>query len=107
MTEAMGAIPAGVNPREREVAEAELAHHARSFHPTALHKIGQRILGHLDPDGPAPRDEPEPAPAAGELRLWDRRDGRLGLEGHLAPEHGAAFRTLIEQLAAPRPAAVG
>ncbi len=107
ITETMGAIPAGVDPRERETAEAELARHARSFHPTALHKIGQRILAHLDPDGPAPRDEPEPAPAAGELRLWERRDGRLGLEGHLEPEHSAAFRTLIEQLAAPRPAAAG
>ncbi|MGH3549401.1 MAG: DUF222 domain-containing protein [Pseudonocardiaceae bacterium] len=89
------------------MAEAELAHHARSFHPTALHKIGQRILAHLDPDGPEPRDAPEVAPAAGELRWWERRDGRLGLEGFLEPEHGAAFRTLIEQLAAPRPAAVG
>jgi hypothetical protein len=36
--------------------------------------------------------------------LWDRRDGRLGLEGYLEPEHRAAFRSLIDQLAAPRPA---
>ncbi|MGA9309159.1 MAG: DUF222 domain-containing protein, partial [Pseudonocardiaceae bacterium] len=43
-------------------------------------------------------------PASGELRLWDRRDGRLGLEGYLEPEHRAAFRSLIDQLAAPRPA---
>ncbi|MGH3548154.1 MAG: DUF222 domain-containing protein [Pseudonocardiaceae bacterium] len=107
ITETMNAIPACVHAAERDAAEAELAHHARSFHPTALHKIGQRILAHLDPDGPAPRDEPELAPAAGELRLWERRDGRLGLEGLLEPEHGAAFRTLIEQLAATRPAAVG
>jgi hypothetical protein len=35
--------------------------------------------------------------------LWDRRDGRLGLEGYLEPEHRAAFRSLIDQLAAPRP----
>ncbi len=46
----------------------------------------------------------QPAPAAGELRLWDRHDGRLGLEGYLEPEHRAAFRSLIDQLAAPRPA---
>ncbi|MDQ2882089.1 MAG: HNH endonuclease [Actinomycetota bacterium] len=107
ITETINAIPACVNAADRDAAEAELAHHARSFHPTALHKIGQRILAHLDPDGPEPRDEPEPAPAAGELRLWERRDGRLGLEGHLEPEHSAAFRTLIEQLAAPRPATDG
>ncbi|MBA2470768.1 MAG: DUF222 domain-containing protein [Pseudonocardiales bacterium] len=41
------------------------------------------------------------------MRLWDRRDGRLGLEGYLEPEHSAAFRSLIEQLAAPRPATAG
>ncbi len=39
--------------------------------------------------------------------MWERRDGSLGLEGDLEPEHSAAFRTLIEQLAAPRPAAAG
>ncbi|MGH3610564.1 MAG: DUF222 domain-containing protein, partial [Pseudonocardiaceae bacterium] len=56
------------------------------------------------PDGPEPRDQPQAAPAAGKLRLWDRRDGRLGLEGYLEAEHRAAFRSLIDQLAAPRPA---
>ncbi|MGH3780048.1 MAG: DUF222 domain-containing protein [Pseudonocardiaceae bacterium] len=107
ITETMTAIPACVNAADRDAAEAELARHARSFHPTALHKIGQRILAHLDPDGPAPRDEPQPGPAAGELRFWERRDGRLGLEGYLEPEHSAAFRSLIEQLAAPHPATAG
>jgi hypothetical protein len=103
----MTAIPGGVSAVEREAAEAELAHHARSFNPTPLHKIGQRILDHLNPDGPAPRDKQEPAPIAGELRFWDRRDGGLGLEGYLEAEHGATFRSLIEQLAAPRRATEG
>jgi hypothetical protein len=104
ITETMTAIPATVSPTDRDAAEADLARHARSFTPTSLHKIGQRTLAYLDPDGPEPRDEPQPHPAAGELRLWDRRDGRLGLEGYLEPEHRAAVRSLIEQLAAPRPA---
>ncbi len=107
LTETINAIPTTVSPTDREAAEAELARHARSFQPTALHKIGLRILGHLDPDGPAPPDEQELAPAAGELRFWERRDGRLGLEGYLEPEHSVAFRSLIEQLATPRPAANG
>ncbi|HEX4103798.1 MAG TPA: DUF222 domain-containing protein, partial [Pseudonocardiaceae bacterium] len=107
ITETMGAIPAWVSAVERDAAEADLARHARSFHPTSLHKIGQRILGCLDPDGRQPRDEPQPDPGAGELRMWDRRDGRLGLEGYLEPEHRAAVRSLIEQLAAPRPAIAG
>jgi hypothetical protein len=105
ITETMTAIPTCVSATDRDAAEAELARHARSFNSTSLHKIGQRILAYLDPDGPEPRDEPQPDPAAGELRLWDRRDGRLGLDGYLEPEHGAAFRSLIEQLAAPRAAA--
>jgi hypothetical protein len=107
ISEMMTAIPACVSATDREAAETELARHARSFNPSSLHKIAQRILAHLDPDGPAPRDDPELVPAAGELRFWDRRDGRLGLEGYLEPEHSAAFRSLIEQLAAPHPATAG
>ncbi len=107
ITETMNAIPASVSVAEREAAEADLARHARSFDPTSLSKIGRHILAHLDQDGPPPRDDQEPAPAAGEFRFWERRDGRLGLEGFLEPEHSAAFRSLIEQFAAPRPAADG
>jgi hypothetical protein len=107
IAETMNAIPASVSITDREAAEADLAHYARSFDPTSLHKIGRHILAHLDPDGPQPRDEQEPAHAAGELRFWERRDGRLGLEGFLEPEHRAVFRALIEQFAAPRPAAEG
>ncbi|MGH3916095.1 MAG: DUF222 domain-containing protein, partial [Pseudonocardiaceae bacterium] len=62
----------------------------------------------LDPDGPAPVDDPAPTtPARGELWLRDRRDGRLGLEGWLDAEHGGMVRALIEQLATRRPATDG
>jgi hypothetical protein len=57
LTETITAIPARVSAADRAAAEADLAHHARSFNPTSLHKIAQRILAHLDPDGPAPRDK--------------------------------------------------
>jgi hypothetical protein len=107
IAETMSAIPTSVGVEQREAAEADLARYARSFNPASLYKIGRHILAHLDQDGPQPRDEPEPTAAAGELRLRERRDGRLGLEGFLEPEHGAAFRSLIEQFAAPRPAAEG
>jgi hypothetical protein len=52
-------------------------------------------------------EEPEAAAGAGELRLRERRDGWLGLEGFLESEQGGVFRSLIEQFAAPRPAAEG
>ncbi|MGH3773097.1 MAG: DUF222 domain-containing protein [Pseudonocardiaceae bacterium] len=80
ITETMNAIPTSVSLTDREAAEADLARYARSFDPTSLHKIGRHILAHLDPDGRQPRDQ-EPTPAAGELRLRERRDGRLGLDG--------------------------
>ncbi|MGA9312442.1 MAG: DUF222 domain-containing protein, partial [Pseudonocardiaceae bacterium] len=57
ITETIGAIPASVRTDDRDAAEAELARHARSFNSTSLHRIGQHILAHLDPDGPEPRDE--------------------------------------------------
>jgi len=107
IVETMKAIPTSVSIAERETAEADLAHYAQSFGPTSLYKIGRHLLAHVDPDGPQPRDGQEPASAAGEFRFWDRRDGRLGLEGFLEPEHIAAFRSLIEQFAAPRPASDG
>lgn len=107
IAETMNAIPTSVSVADRETAETELARHARSFDPTSLYKIGRHILAHLDPDGPPPSDEPESVLAAGELRFRERRDGRLGLEGFLEPEHSATFRALIEQFAAPRPAAEG
>ena len=107
ITETMAAIPASVSIEQREAAEADLARYAHSFNPASLHKIGRHILAHLDQDGSPPREKPEPAAAAGELRLRERRDGRLGLEGFLEPEHSGAFRSLIEQFAAPRPASEG
>jgi Domain of unknown function (DUF222) len=61
LTETIGPITASVSATERETAEAELARHAWSFNFTSLHRIGQHILAHLDPDGPEPRDEPERA----------------------------------------------
>ena len=100
--EMMDAVPASITAAQRAEVEADLARHARTFGPTELAKLGQRLLAHLDPDGPEPRDD-NPAPAAGELRLWNRRDGTLGFEGWLDGEHGPQFQGLIDQLAKPRP----
>ena len=100
--EIMDAVPASTSSAQRAEVEADLARHARTFGPTELVKLGQHMLAHLDPDGPEPRDD-EPAPAAGELRLRNRRDGKLGFEGWLDGEHGPQFQGLIDQLAKPRP----
>jgi hypothetical protein len=108
ITETMAALPASVPEPAREHAEAVLAGYARDFDPRRLRIIAQRLLAHLDPDGPPPSDDPTPAaPVRGELWLRERRDGRLGLEGWLDPEHGGMVRALIEQLATRRPTADG
>jgi Domain of unknown function (DUF222) len=66
--------------------------------------IARRILDQLDPDGTPPLEESDdPCPAAGELRIRDRRDGGISLEGWFDALHGIAFRALIKQLATPRP----
>ncbi len=106
ITEAMAALPARVSQDDRDWAEATLAEHAQNFDPPRLRVIARRVIDQLDPDGPAPRGEPDdPCPAAGELHIRDRRDGGITLEGWLDALHGTAFRGLIEQLATPRPLA--
>ncbi|MGH3692782.1 MAG: DUF222 domain-containing protein [Pseudonocardiaceae bacterium] len=103
ITQTMAALPSSASPSEREWAEATLAEHAQNFDPRRLSVIARRVLDKLDPDGPAPAEPDDPCPAAGELRIRDRRDGGISIEGWLDELHGAAFRGLIEQLAAPRP----
>jgi hypothetical protein len=108
ITETMVLLPTSVPEPARERVEADLAGYARDFDPRRLRIIARRMLDVLDPDGPEPADDPTPAtPARGELWLRDRRDGRLGLEGWLDPEHGSMVRSLIEQLAARRPTTDG
>jgi Domain of unknown function (DUF222) len=105
IAQTMAVLPSTVSPQDRDWVEATLAEHAHNFDPRRLRTIAQRIVEQLDPDGPAPAEPDDPCPAAGELRIRDRRDGGISLEGWLDALHGAAFRGLIEQLAAPRPLA--
>lgn len=106
IAETMAALPADVSGTDREWAEAHLAEWAPRLDPAALGKLGARVLGFLDPDGPEPAADDKPAPA-GELRLRDRRNGGVGFEGWLDGEHGPALRELIDQLAKPRPTSEG
>lgn len=106
IAETMAALPADVTGTDRDWAEAHLAEWAPRLDPAALAKLGARVLGFLDPDGPEPAADDKPA-TAGELRLRDRRNGGVGFEGWLDGEHGPALRELIDQLAKPRPASEG
>ncbi|WP_198347612.1 HNH endonuclease signature motif containing protein [Nocardia terrae] len=47
----MDRIPADIDPVQRDKAEIQLAYFATQSTPDDLPKVGDRILGHLDPDG--------------------------------------------------------
>ncbi|MGH3785333.1 MAG: DUF222 domain-containing protein [Pseudonocardiaceae bacterium] len=102
ITQTMAALPSTASQQDRDWAEATLAEHAQNFDPRRLRVIARRIVDQLDPDGPPPAEPDDPWPASGELRIRDRRDGGIRIEGWLDALHGTAFRGLIEQLAAPR-----
>jgi hypothetical protein len=57
----------------------------------------ERILAHLDPDGPRPPGD-EPAPPRRELSLHRRKDGFWRLSGLLDELTGAKTRALLEAL---------
>jgi MoxR-like ATPase len=66
------AIPAADRAEHAAVVESTLLEHARVVDPRTVRLLGQRILAHLDPDGPSPAEErlqqahratePEPSP---------------------------------------------
>ena len=51
------AIPAAERAEHAERVEATLLEHARTSDPRTVKLLGQRILAHLDPDGPCPEEQ--------------------------------------------------
>ncbi|HEU0127237.1 MAG TPA: DUF222 domain-containing protein, partial [Pseudonocardiaceae bacterium] len=92
--------PCGDAPGGTAQAEQTLAHTARRFGPTALSRIGERLLAHLDPDGTAPAEEPE---TMRELRVRTGPDGTVSLNGKLDPEGGARVLEVLGSLNGRRP----
>ncbi|HEU0086193.1 MAG TPA: DUF222 domain-containing protein [Pseudonocardiaceae bacterium] len=93
-------IPPATHPETAAQAEQTLATAARRFDPTALARIGERLLAHLDPDGAAPAEEPE---TQRELRVRTRPDGTVRLTGKLDPEGGATVLAVLGSLNSRRP----
>lgn len=100
ITATMRRIPPSTHPEVAAQAEQTLAHAARRFDPTALTRIGERLLAHLDPDGSAPAEEPE---HQRELRVRTGPDGAVSLSGKLDPEGGARVLEVLNSLNGRRP----
>jgi hypothetical protein len=86
-------------------AEAFLAGQAHHLDSHQLSVVAAHLRGHLDHDG-ALREERD-AVEDRELHLGQDRAGRTTFRGRLDAQAGAALRTAVEVLAAPRPASEG
>ena len=99
---AMGAVARVPDLASDTVADAEalLAEQARQLAPRGLQRVADRLLAHLDPDGVAPLDPPEPDD---DLSLATRRrDGALAITALI---HGAVdadtVREVLDALSTP------
>jgi hypothetical protein len=102
IADAVEAIPAADRAEHAESVEATLLEHARTSDPRTVKLLGQRILAHLDPDGPSPEEQ--------RLQQTHRRltlsplDDSCGLlEGRLSPTCRAIWEAVLTPLAECRP----
>lgn len=93
-------IPASVPVAQKESAEAQLAEYARTGWPDDLAKLGDRILGFLDPDGVLVDDKDRQRMR--ELTIGKQRvDGMSPIRGELTPELRALLDPVLAKLARP------
>jgi len=96
------AIPAGDRAQHAVQVEATLLEHARRVDPHTVRLLGQRILAHLDPDGPSPAEQ-RLQQAHRRLNLTRLPDSTGLLDGRLTPTCQAIWETILTPLAARRP----
>jgi Domain of unknown function (DUF222) len=106
ITTAVDQLPDTVDPGTRADAETALVSAAGAHDPRALAHVGTHLRHTLDETGGEDLAETEARQVATrELQLREQNDGSLVVRGHLDPELGAAFRSQLTPLAAPRPTA--
>jgi len=84
IAETVEAIPERERAEHAGPVETTLLEHARTNDPRTVRLLGQRILAHLDPDGPSP-DEQRMQQAHRQLRLNRLPDSTGLLDGRLSP----------------------
>ncbi|MFL6163934.1 MAG: DUF222 domain-containing protein [Jatrophihabitantaceae bacterium] len=102
IAETVEAIPAAERAEHAGPVESTLLEHARTSDPRTVRLLGQRILAHLDPDGPSP-DERRLQQAHRRLTLSRNPDSSGLLDGRLSPTCQAIWEAVLTPLAAQRP----
>ncbi|MFL6163217.1 MAG: DUF222 domain-containing protein [Jatrophihabitantaceae bacterium] len=103
IAETVEAIPAQDRAEHAGMVESTLLEHARTSDPRTVRLLGQRILAHLDPDGPSP-EERRLQQAHRRLSLTRLPDSSGLLDGRLSPACQAIWEAVLTPLAAQRPA---
>ncbi|MCU1642384.1 MAG: hypothetical protein JWN03_2659, partial [Nocardia sp.] len=96
----MNRLPDNASAADRDYAEAQMAHHARTLDPTHLPRIGEIVLNTLDPDGTltehADRQRQRSASVGPQ-----RYDLMSTLTVELTPDARSAFDAVMAKLARP------
>jgi hypothetical protein len=95
-------IPVADRAEHAPTVETTLLEHARTVDPRTVRLLGQRILAHLDPDGPSPTEE-RLQQAHRRLNLTRLPDSAGLLDGQLTPTCQAIWEAILTPLAARRP----
>jgi hypothetical protein len=95
-------IPAADRAEHARSVETILLEHARTVDPRTVKLLGQRILAHLDPDGPSPTEE-RLQQSHRRLSLTRQADSVGLLDGQLTPTCQAIWEAILTPLAARRP----
>jgi hypothetical protein len=96
------AIPVADRAEHAAAVESTLLEHARTVDPRTVRLLGQRILAHLDPDGPSPAEERQQQ-SHRRLSLTRQADSVGLLDGQLTPTCQAIWEAILTPLAARRP----
>jgi Domain of unknown function (DUF222) len=102
IAETVEAIPTPQRAEHATTVETTLLEHARTHDPRTVRLLGQRILAHLDPDGPSPEEQRQQQTHR-RLSLSRLPDSTGLLEGRLSPTCQAIWEAVLTPLAARRP----
>src|SRR6185437_10331432 len=94
-------LPVADRAVHASAVETTLLEHARTVDPRTVRLLGQRILAHLDPDGPSPEEQRlQQAHRRVDLDRLPDSTGLLG--GRLTPACQAIWEAILTPLAARR-----